>query len=131
MICDNCGITNVIYSSMKNKILIATTNDDHRFLLTMLFTDSGFIVDAPRDLSLCFRLFEENEYYKVIVDYDYRSDMNRLFCRYLESHNQFKKSVLIQTITDEEIASKVFEQGGDIINKPYDTKDLLYAVNRV
>ena len=123
-------MVNVIYKCMKNKILIVTTNNDHRFLLTMLFTDSGFIVDAPSDISLCSRLVEENEYHKVIVDYDYRSDKNRLFCSYLESHNQLKKSILIQAITDEDISSKVFEQGGMIINKPYNTDDLLVVVNR-
>ncbi len=116
---------------MKNKILIVTTNDDHRFLLTMLFTDSGFLVDAPIDLSLCSRLVEEEEYYKVIVDYDYRSDNNRLFCRYLETHNQLRKSIVIQTITDEDLASKVYQQGGNVLNKPYNTEDLLFAVKAI
>lgn len=113
---------------MKNKILIATTNDDHRFLLTMLFTDYGFLVDAPDDLSICSSLFENNEYHKVIIDYDYKSDKNRLFCRYMEDHNQLRKSIIIQAITDEDIASKVYEQGGSIINKPYNTDDILLAV---
>jgi DNA-binding response OmpR family regulator len=97
----------------------------------MLFTDAGFVTDAPVDLSLCSRLVEENDYYKVIVDYDYRSDYNRLFCRYLETHHQLKKSIVIQAITDEDIASKVYEQGGNIINKPYDTEELLFAVKRL
>ena len=113
---------------MKNKLLIATTNDDHRFLLTMLFTESGFIVDAPKDLALCSRLFEENDYFKVIVDYDYKSDKNRFFCKYLEIHNQLRKSIIIQAITDEDLSSKVFAQGGGIINKPYNTEDIILAV---
>lgn len=115
---------------MKNRILIATTNDDHRFLLTMLLTDSGFIVDAPVDLSLCSRLVEENDYSKVIVDYDYRSDKNRKFCKYLENHNHLRKSIVIRSITDEDIASKVFEQGGSLVNKPYNTDDLLLVVKK-
>ncbi len=114
---------------MKNRILIATTNDDHRFLLTMLFTDSGYLVDAPLDLSLCTRLAEENDYCKVIVDYDYRSDKNRLFCSYLETHNQLRKSIVIQAITDEDISSRVYDQGGHIIHKPYNTDELLLAVH--
>jgi len=116
---------------MKDKILVVTTNDDHRFLLTMLFSDAGYIVDAPKDLAICSRLFEENDYRKVIIDYDYKSDKNRMFCRYLDVHNQLKKSIVIQAITDEEISSKVYAQGGDIINKPYNTDELLFAVGKV
>jgi len=110
---------------MENKLLIATTNDDHRFLLTMLFRDSGYEIDAPQDLAICSRLYEENVYYKVIVDYDYRSNKNRVFYKYLESHHQFKNSVIILAVADEDIISKVYSQGGNIINKPYDPNELL------
>lgn len=116
---------------MKNKILIATINDDHRFLLTMLFTDAGFIVDAPEDLALCSVLVEQNEYFKVILDYDYRSKKNRLFCSYLERTHKFNKSVLIQAISNDDITSKVYEQGGRVVNKPYDTDYLVNVVREM
>ncbi len=111
------------------KILIATSNDDHRYLLNVLFSEAGYQVDAPDNLAFCTKLFEENDYYKVILDYDYRVKENRMFCSYLEMNKHFKKSVLIQAITDEDIMSKVFEQGGSVVNKPYDTDKLLFVVN--
>ena len=114
---------------MKQKILIVTSNADHRFLLTVLLTEYGFIVDAPEDLSLCRKLFEENEYHKVVLDYDYKSKNNRLFCSYLDSHHELHKSVLIQANTDDDdLACKVFEQGGRFLNKPYETEELMYAM---
>ncbi len=115
--------------NMNKRILIATSNDDHRFLLSVLLTDAGYEVDAPKNLEICPALFEQYDYYKVILDYDYRVKANRMFCSYLETQRQFRKSVLIQALTDEDIMTKVFEQGGFVVNKPYDTEKLLLVVN--
>lgn len=122
------GTVCVLVRSMEHKILIASTNEDHRFLLTAILKKCGFAVDAPTDLSLCSKLVEENDYHKVVLDYDYKSVTSRLFCSYLDSHQKFNKSVVIQALTDDDLAYKVFEQGGRILSKPYDTEDLVYAV---
>lgn len=124
------GTVSVLVRSMENKILIASTNDDHRFLLTVILKKCGFTVDAPTDLSLCSELFEENNYYKVVLDYDYKNVHSRLFCSYLDTHQMFNRSVVIQAMSDDNLAYKVFTQGGRLLSKPYDTEDLVYAVRQ-
>lgn len=115
--------------NIKNKILIVTSNDDHRYLLKVLLTDAGYEVDAPEDLKLCTKCIENNKYFKVVLDYDYRVQENRIFCNYLEMNRCFGKSVVIQAISNEDITCKVYEQGGSVLNKPYDTNSLLFIVN--
>lgn len=115
---------------MENKLLLITTDEDHRYLLKMLLTESGYIVDAPEDIASSSSLFEKYEYYKVIVDYDSRSYKQILFCRYLELNHKFNKSIVMQALNDDDIVSKVFDQGGDIIIKPYNIEDLLSAIRR-
>ncbi len=124
------GTINVLYMIMKDKLLLVTTNDDHRYLLNMLLTESGYLVDAPLNIEDSSSLFEKYEYKKVIVDYDSRSYKQILFCRYLELHHKFNKSIVMQALDDDDLVSKVFDQGGDIIIKPYNIEDLLLAIRR-
>jgi DNA-binding response OmpR family regulator len=114
---------------MNKKILIATSNDDHRYLLTVIFKEAGYEVDSPQSLSDCTLLFAQNDYFKIIIDYDYRIKENRIFCSYLEANRYLQKSVVIQAITDEDIMTRVYSQGGSVVNKPYDVYNLLSVVN--
>ncbi|OQY38988.1 MAG: hypothetical protein B6226_02730 [Candidatus Cloacimonetes bacterium 4572_65] len=114
---------------MKNKILIVSTNKDHRFLLAALIKKSGFDVEAPSDISQCKGLVDSINYYKIVIDFNLMDSSNQKLCNYLEYTGKLNKSIVINAQADDNLAYRVFKQGGRLIDKPYNSKDLVRAIH--
>ena len=76
---------------MNKRILIVTSNEDHRFLLSALFKNYGYKIDAPEEITSSVDMINDFDYYKIVLDYDEHNLYNRTLCKSIETLDYFKK----------------------------------------